>query len=223
MKVSIIIPVYNEETTLGKLLEKVIALGIDKEIIVVDDASTDSTSAILTKYPQIRPIFHITNQGKGAAVKTGISHATGDIIVIQDADLEYDPQDILTCIQPIINGEAKVVFGSRELSGTNKDHSNLLFYFGDLIVTFLCNLLYRSKLTDLMTCYKTYQADIIKNTKAKSNGFDWEVETTAQILKQGIKIKEVPIKYFPRQKNAGKKIKYRDGIKVIWMLIKTRV
>ncbi len=226
-KVSIIIPAFNEEKTINALLKKVYNIrllkNIQKEIIVVDDGSNDQTRNILRNQAlnkNLRLFLHNTNQGKGAAIKTGLKHANGDIIVIQDADLEYNPQDINKCIEPIVKEKAKVVYGSRELGKKNKN-SDLLFFLGGKLVTLICNLLYGSNLTDEPTCYKCFDKKFLNSFKMESNGFEWEPEITAKILKSGQEIKEVPINYYPRNKK-DKKINYLDGIKAIWMLIKYR-
>ena len=232
MKLSIIIPAYNEEDTVEQLLNKIRAVnipGVEKEIIVVDDASTDKTPEILKKQKDLKVVYHQKNQGKGAAFKTGLKHCSGDIVIVQDADLEYDPEDIKLCVEPILKGQAKVVYGSRELTPhqnkfgggeEKKAHSGWLFFFGAKLVTGTVNLLYGSHLTDEPTCYKCFDSKLIKSIKINGHGFEWEPEITAKILLKGIEIKEVPIKYFPRKK--GKKIKYRDGLKALWTLIRYR-
>jgi glycosyltransferase involved in cell wall biosynthesis len=219
---SIIIPVYNEEKTILPLLEKIKTLeipDIKKEIIVVDDASQDKTTKLLEKQDGIKLLKQPKNQGKGACFKAGLRKAQGDIIIIQDADLEYDPQDIKKCLQPILQGKAQVVYGSRELRKKNQK-GKFIFFLGGKMVTWFCNLLYGSHLTDEATCYKCFQSKLIKSLIIEGNGFEWEPEITAKILKNGFLIKEVPIQYFPRQK--GKKINYQDGFKAFWTLIKYR-
>ncbi|MDN5327577.1 MAG: hypothetical protein PWP03_215 [Candidatus Woesearchaeota archaeon] len=226
--VSIIVPVYNEEKTVGKVINSLLELKPDNfntEIIIINDGSTDNTKKAIFKFKDrrnIKIIEHKENQGKGAAVRDGIKVSKGDIIIIQDADLEYEPQEIIKCINPILQGKAKVVYGSRFLSKDNVkriiDHGSIIFYLGNKIVTFFTNLCFNTRLTDEATCYKTFESSIIKSIKIESSGFEWEPEVTAKILKQGIKIKEVPIKYNPRIK--GKKIKYRDGIKAILTILK---
>lgn len=219
---SIIIPVYNEEKTILSLLKKVRVLkipDIKKEIIVIDDASQDKTKEILRKQKGIKLLEQVKNQGKGAAFKTGLEKAQGDIIIVQDADLEYNPQDIKKCLQPILKKEASVVYGSRELNKKNPK-GKFVFFLGGKIVTKFCNLLYGSHLTDEPTCYKCFSAQLIKSLEIKGNGFEWEPEITAKILKKGLLIKEVPIQYFPRQE--GKKINYSDGVKALWTLLKYR-
>jgi glycosyltransferase involved in cell wall biosynthesis len=226
MKLSIIIPVYNEKDTLLKILGKVkkVNLGkVKKEIILIDDCSSDGTREIIKKIKgnNIVKIFHEKNKGKGGAVKAGIKNATGDIIIIQDADLEYDPRDYVNVIKPIVNGEVKVVYGSRILH-KNYKYSHFCFFLGGRLVSFMTNLLFFSRLTDEPTCYKCFRSDLIKNIKINGNKFEWEPEVTAKILKKGIKIKEVPIRYYPRDRDHGKKIKWYDGLDAIWTLIKYR-
>jgi len=234
---SIIIPAYNEEKTIKQLISLVKSVklinNVKKEIIVVDDGSKDNTRNILKKIPNIKLIFHKKNGGKGAAVKTGIKHSTGDIIVIQDADLEYNPHEYNNVMRPILEGKAKVVYGSRYLSNIQKEknidflkkkHESAygLAYFGGRFLTFLANLLYNAKITDEATCYKTFDAKFIKSIKINGNKFEWEPEILAKIRKRGKKIVEVPISYKPRSFEQGKKINYKDGIQAIWTLIKYR-
>jgi len=223
MKLSILIPVYNEERTIKEIIERVkrVRIPLSKEIICVDDGSRDKSLDILKKIKGIKVIEHIQNSGKGAAVKTGISNSTGDIIIIQDADLEYNPNEYGSLIKPIIENRADVVYGSRILKKSNK-YSRFSFYIGGKFVTFLTNLLYNTKLTDEPTCYKVFRSSIIKKINIKENNFEWEPEVTAKIAKKGIKIAEVPISYNPRTIKEGKKIKWRDGLRALWILIKYR-
>ncbi len=224
MKLSIIIPVYNEEKTIAELLKKVegINLDIQKEIVVVDDGSKDKTIDILKSFKNIELVEHEKNQGKGAAIRTGIKHATGDIILIQDADLEYDPNDYLSLIQPILDGKTEVVYGSRRLKKENKQHSGISFYIGGIGMTILTNLLYNAKITDEPTCYKVFKSEVIKNLNLKCKRFEFCPEVTAKVIKKGYKIYEVPISYYPRHKNEGKKINWKDGIEGAWTLLKYR-
>jgi len=225
MKLSILIPVYNEEKTVEKLIKKVkkVKLPIKKEIIVVDDKSTDKTLSILKKIKGIKLIEHKKNIGKGAAIKTAIKNADGEIIIIQDADLEYNPEDYNALIRPIIEKKEKVVYGSRVLKKENKLYSSLEFYIGGNFLTLLTNILYPSAhITDEPTCYKVFRADVLKSIKLKCKRFEFCPEVTAKILKKGIKIKEIPISYFPRTVKEGKKINWKDGFEAIWTLIKYR-
>lgn len=224
-KLSIIIPVYNEEKTVSEIINKVklVKIPIQKEIIVVNDGSSDKTLEILKKIKGIKLISHEKNLGKGAVVKTGLKHSTGDIIIIQDADLEYDPNEYSKLIEPILNNMADVVYGSRELNKENKRHSGFMFYLGGKGMTFMTNLLYPgARLTDEPTCYKVFNADVLKGIDLKCTRFEFCPEVTAKILKKGIKIHELPITYNPRNKKQGKKIKFIDGIIGVWTLLKYR-
>ncbi len=222
MKLSVIIPVYNEKDTLGTLLEKVLAVPLEKEVILVDDFSTDGTREMLKAMdrPGIITIFHDVNKGKGAAIKTGLQYATGDITIIQDADLEYDPNDYLKLIEPIRSGAADVVYGSRFLGRT--ENMSLAHVLGNKALTLALNLLYGTKLTDIATCYKLIKTPLFKSLTTKASRFDFEPEVTAKLLKSGKKIVEVPISYHGRDWSEGKKITWRDGIPTLWAIIKYR-
>jgi len=226
MKLSIIIPIYNEKNTLLKLLEEVknADLGnVKKEIILVDDFSTDGTRDILKKLSkQYIILFHQKNCGKGRAIRTGLVKATGDIVIIQDADLEYDPNDYKKLIEPIITGQAKVVYGSRRLNKNNKQYSHLSFLLGGLLVNFITNLIYGLNITDEATCYKVFKIDVINSINLRCERFEFCPEITAKVAKKKIKIVEVPISYSPRSGKEGKKIKWYDGVEAIWTLIKYR-
>jgi len=225
MRLSIIIPAYNEERTIKEIINKIKKQkikGIEKEIIVIDDSSTDKTSEILKKIKDIKIILNKKNLGKGGSIKQGLKLAKGDIIIIQDADLEYDPKDYEKVINPIINKQTKIIFGSRFKNKSN-DKGNPITYLGNKAITITTNIFYFVHLTDQMTCYKAFDKEL-KNIllEAKSNRFDWEPEVTAKILKKGYKIKEVPISYYPRTKEQGKKIRIKDGLEVIKTLIINR-
>ena len=226
MKLSIIIPVYNEKDTILKILDKVdkTHLSIEKEIIIIDDFSTDGTRDILKdiKKKNIKIFYHERNIGKGYAIRTGLQHITGEIVIIQDADLEYDPNDYQKLIDQIIKNKAKVVYGSRNLGKGKHERSHFSFYIGGVFLSKLANLLYGIKITDEATCYKVFRADIIKNINLKCKKFEFCPEVTAKIAKNGIKIMEIPISYHPRKKNEGKKINWKDGIEAIAILIKYR-
>lgn len=228
MKLSIIIPCYNEITTIQTIIEKVKSVklsDIDKEIIIINDGSTDGTTQILDRFandPEVKVLHHQKNQGKGAAIRTGIKAVSGNIVLIQDADLEYNPEEYPQLIQPIVQGKYKVVYGSRERNHANKRHSGITFYLGALFLTFLTNWLYWAKLTDEATCYKVFSAKLIKSIPLTCQRFEFCPEVTAKILKRKIPIKEVPISYNPRNKANGKKIGFRDGVEAIWTLIKYR-
>lgn len=239
MKLSIVIPVYNEEKTILQLLEIVHSvdlseLNLEKEMIIVDDGSKDKTVEIVKSWDKPhRLILHSINLGKGAAVRTGIQNSTGDIVIIQDADLEYNPHEYSQVIKPIIENKAEVVYGSRFLMPEQKKRnaasvlkrvkgSYFFAYLGGRTITWFTNLLYFTHITDEATCYKTFRADIIKSIEIKGNRFEWEPEVTAKILKKGIQIHEVPITYNPRSYEEGKKIKWKDGIQALWTLLKYR-
>ncbi len=231
MMLSIIIPVYNEEATISEILKRIkkvkLPASMDREILVIDDASTDGTSEILKNEKGIGVFRHKKNKGKGAAVRTGIGNAKGDVILIQDADLEYDPNDYPRLIGPILEKKFKVVYGTRlknySVRITGKRHTPFLtHYFGNKFLTVATNFLYGGGLTDMETCYKVFAGEIFKNVEIKSNRFEFEPEITAKILKAGYKIYEVPIKVKPRGYDEGKKITWKDGFLAVWTLVKYR-
>lgn len=239
MKLSIIIPVFNEERLVGTLLDRVAELclpaGIEKEIVIIDDGSTDGSADQVrgfldrTEESLVTFVPHEKNRGKGAAVRTGLNVATGDIRIIQDADLEYDPNDILEVAAPIIRGEESVVYGSRILrekalgrSGvmgliTGKHpHSYVLAYLGGVSVTKWVNLLTGARLTDEPTCYKCFHRSALEGIEIEHDDFAWEPEVTMKLLTRGIHIAEVPVDYHPRKNAEGKKINWKDGVKALW-------
>ena len=219
---SIIIPVYNEKETINDIIDAVVATPYRKEIIIVDDCSTDGTRNILTKIKKdgLMVYIHDKNQGKGAALQTGFSHATGDIILIQDADLEYDPQDYSTLINPILEGKADVVYGSR-FSGHGA-HRVLYFwhYMGNRFLTFLSNLFTNLNLTDMETCYKAFRREAIAGVRIKEKRFGFEPEITAKMARKKLRIYEVPISYYGRTYEEGKKVTWKDGLRAMWCIIK---
>jgi dolichol-phosphate mannosyltransferase len=223
LKLSIIIPVYNESGTIRELLAMVRRVGIEKQIIIVDDGSTDGTRDILKELeePGIEVILHKTNKGKGGAIRTALPYCTGEVVIIQDADLEYDPNDYHALVEPVASGRYQVVYGSRILKKDNP-RGGLMFYLGGRMVSLFTNLLFGSKLTDEATCYKVFERKTIQELKLTRSGFDLEPEITAKILKQGIEIGEVPISYNPRSLEEGKKINARDGIITLWCLLRYR-
>ena len=225
-KISIIVPVYNEINTLERVidrLQEVPFCGLEKEIIIVDDYSTDGTRELIKDYEGMYKVFyHDYNQGKGAAIRTGLSHVTGDIMVIQDADLEYDPADYDDLIKLIIEGKADVVYGSR-LSGGKPSRSFMFTHLlGNKLLPLITTLLYNTTLTDMETCYKAFRTDFIKGIEIKSNRFDFEPEITAKVLKRHPRLYELPISYYGREYAEGKKITWKDGIHAVIALIKFR-
>lgn len=217
MKLSIIVPVYNEEKTIGIILQKLRNLDIigwEKEIIVVDDGSRDSTNLKVTNAVLV---VHDKNLGKGAAVKTGLKHATGDYVVIQDGDLEYDPADIVLLVKEAEKG-ARAVYGSRNLHPERRGYWH--YVLGVKVLTMLVNQLCRSKLTDVYTCYKLVSAPLLRDLNLESRGFEVEAEITVKILKKGIPIIETPIRYSPRRFSEGKKINFMDGVKGALSIVK---
>lgn len=223
MKISVVIPVFNEEGTIREIIERVQAVPLEKEIIVVDDYSTDGTPEVLKQLETegaIRMFRHEVNQGKGAACRLGISKIEGDVVIIQDADLEYDPADYPILLDPIQKGRSKVVYGSRFLGA----HKAMYFWHsvGNKMLTLVANVLYNTTLTDMETCYKVFTADIARKLKLKSNRWGFDPEITAKILRMGNRIYEVPISYTGREFDEGKKISWKDGFNIIWVLVKYR-
>jgi glycosyltransferase involved in cell wall biosynthesis len=224
MLLSVIIPVYNEKNTILKILEKVKSVKIDKEIIIVDDFSTDGTREILEslkgKDEKLKIIFQKKHVGKGFAIRTALKFVEGEIVLIQDADLEYDPNEYPKLIGPILEGKAKVVYGSRVLKKNPK--ASIIFYIGGRFLSFLTNLLYGTNITDEPTGYKVFSTDVLKSIDLKCLGFEFCPEVTAKVAKKGYKIYEVPINYNPRSIKEGKKIRFKDALKAVFTLIKYR-
>ena len=228
IKLSVIIPVYNEEKTIGEVIEKVKKVkinNVEKEIVIVDDCSKDNTRNILKniKDKSLKIFYHEKNMGKGAAIKTCLKNATGDIILIQDADLEYNPHEYEKLLKPIIKNKAEVVYGSR-LESIRKNIKNMykVHYIGNLFLTLMTNLLYKAEITDMETGYKVFRIKVIQGLNLKAKRFDFEPEITAKILKKGYKIHEVPISFAGRKFKEGKKITWKDGIKAAYYLVKYR-
>ncbi len=223
MQLSVIIPVYNERATITQLLDRVATIEIEKEVIVVDDFSTDGTRAILEERRDdtFTLLLHDRNQGKGAALRTGFRHAIGDFVIIQDADLEYDPADFPKLLAVVENKNASAVYGSR--LATAQPTMTLRHFVGNRLLTGLTNLLYGSHLTDMETCYKLLDRRLVQNMELVSNSFNVEPEITAKLLKQGITIHEVPISYNGRSFAEGKKISWKDFISAVWTLFSLRV
>lgn len=226
MKLSIVIPVFNEKNTIEKILEKTenVRLASEKEIIIVDDFSTDGTREILRRYEgKYSVLYHEKNRGKGRALRTGFAAVTGEVVVVQDADLEYDPNDFGPMLAKMAGG-AQVVYGSRRLQHSyfKRRHSGHIFALGGIFLTWLTNFLYGTKITDEPTCYKMFKADLLKSLNLECERFEFCPEVTAKVAKRKIKIHEVPINYYPRHKNEGKKINWHDAIEAVWTLLKYR-
>jgi glycosyltransferase involved in cell wall biosynthesis len=221
-KLTVVIPVYNEKKTIRLIVERVQTVPVEKEIIVVDDCSTDGTRDILPQLQGegIKVLYHERNMGKGAALRTGFHQATGDFVIVQDADLEYDPQEYPKLLEPILQGRADVVYGSR-FSGQNRNMMSL-HRFGNQFLTLVTNLLYGTSITDMETCYKLFRTPVVKSIKIECNRFNFEPEITAKILKRKLRVVEIPISYSGRKPSEGKKITWRDGFAALWALFKYR-
>ncbi|MDD5355573.1 MAG: glycosyltransferase family 2 protein [Candidatus Omnitrophica bacterium] len=222
-KLSVIVPVYNEEATISQVIDRINLVNIDKEIIVVDDSSTDGTGKILRslQYPNLKVIHHSTNRGKGAAVVTGLTHASGEYAIVQDADLEYDPQDCVKLVDYAVKNNLPIVYGSRFMRGWRV--TSFWHYLVNRFLTSFTNILFRASLTDMETCHKLIKLDLARGLNLQAKRFEIEPEITAKILKKGYKIIEVPISYKGRSYNEGKKIGWKDGVGAIWYLIKLRL
>jgi glycosyltransferase involved in cell wall biosynthesis len=224
MNLSVIIPVYNEKNTVREIVRRVQATGLVWEILLVDDGSQDGTRDVLAELDgkeNVRVILHGKNQGKGAAVRTGLQNARGDVFLIQDADLEYDPRDYPALLKPIEEGVADVVYGSRFLGAP---HRAILFWnmVANKLLTLMTNILYNNILTDMETGYKVFKREIVQDMKLRANRFDFEPEFTAKILKRNVRLFEVPITFNPREYSEGKKIGIRDAFEAVWALLKYR-
>ena len=221
---SVIVPVYNERNTVAEIVRQMraVELPLGREIVIVDDGSTDGTRDILKQLADstVRVVLHPHNEGKGAAVRTGLAQVTGDLVLIQDADLEYDPEDWPKLLAPVLKGRAQVVYGSR-FTGERR---NMLFlhWVGNRLLSLCTNVLYNTTLSDMETCYKLFDRELIAQIKLRASGFDFEPEVTAKILRRGVRIYEVPISYSGREFDEGKKITWRDGIVALWTLVKYR-
>ncbi|MHC4993897.1 MAG: glycosyltransferase family 2 protein [Planctomycetota bacterium] len=223
MKLSVVIPVYNEAQTLRGVVERVRAVGVDKELIIVDDRSTDGTRGVLEEMAEagdITAVYQDENRGKGAALRAGFAHATGDIVIVQDADHEYDPNEYPKLIEPILDGRADVVYGSRFAGG--ECHRVLYFWhsLGNRFLTLLSNMLTDLNLTDMETCYKVFRREIIQSIELQEDRFGFEPEVTAKLAKKRCRIYEVGISYSGRTYAEGKKIGWKDGFQAIWCILK---
>jgi len=223
-KLSVVVPVFNERNTVAEIVRRMRAvdLPIEKEIVIVDDGSDDGTRDVLTQLRDstVRVILHPANRGKGAAIRTALEHVTGDLVIIQDADLEYDPEDWPKLLAPVQKGRAVVVYGSR-FTGERR---NMLFlhWIGNRALSLITNLLYNTTLSDMETCYKLFDRELLDSIPLRAERFEFEPEVTAKILRRGIRIYEVPISYSGREFAEGKKITWRDGILALWILLKYR-
>lgn len=222
-KLTILIPVFNEKNSLLELLKKVeeVDFELEKEIILIDDFSTDGTRDLYSQIPY-KVLYHDKNMGKGAALRTGLKEATGGIIIIQDADLEYNPSDYAPLVRIVKTGGADVVYGSRLSDTRNQGKFLFLSYLANVTLSFITRILFDTYITDMETCYKVFRADVIKDITIESNRFDFEPEITAKVLKKGVRYLESPISYNARTNEEGKKIGWKDGVQAIWTLIKYR-
>lgn len=227
-KLSIVVPVYNEEKTVRKILKKVYDVDFGKiklEVIVVNDGSKDSSLNVLSdlknRFP-IKIISYKKNRGKSCALREGFKHVTGDVVTIQDGDMEYEPNDFVKMLEKMSENGVQVVYGSRRLNKENVQYSGLSFYAGGLLLTYMANILYGGRITDEPTCYKMFENKLLKGIKLESKRFEFCPEVTAKVLRKGIKIYEVPISYHPRNISQGKKIKLKDFFEAVWTLVKYR-
>ena len=234
MKLSVLVPVYNEERTLEEVVRRVCDFQIPKEIILVDDASKDESRKILTRLQeenarvkdplnQIKVFFHPVNQGKGAALKTALSHVTGDIVIVQDADLEYDPKDYPSLLAPIQAGQADVVYGTRFAGGGAHRVHFFWHSMGNRMLTLLSNMLTNLNLSDMEVGYKVFRAEVLKGIELKSKRFGFEPEITVKLAKKGCRFYEVPISYYGRTYEEGKKITWKDGVAALYYMIRFRL
>jgi glycosyltransferase involved in cell wall biosynthesis len=223
-KLSVIVPVYDERNTVAEIVRRMRAVDIplEREFVLVDDGSTDGTRAVLGQLTDstVRVVYHEKNKGKGAAIRSGLAQVTGDLVLIQDADLEYDPEDWPKLLAPLLRGKAQVVYGSR-FTGERR---NMLFlhWIGNRFLSLVTNVLYNTTLSDMETCYKLFDRRVLAAITLRSSRFDFEPEVTAKVLRQGIRIYEVPISYAGREFHEGKKITWRDGVIALWTLVKYR-
>jgi glycosyltransferase involved in cell wall biosynthesis len=223
-KLSVIVPLFNERNTVVEIVRRMraVELPLEREIVIIDDGSEDGTRDVLPQLldSTVRVVRHTVNRGKGAAIRSGLEHITGDVVLIQDADLEYDPDDWPRLLAPLLKGRAQVVYGSR-FTGERR---NMLFlhWVGNRFLSLMTNVLYNTTLSDMETCYKLFDRDVLDRIHLVSERFDFEPEVTAKVLKQGVRIYEVPVSYAGRELDEGKKITWRDGFAAFWTLVKYR-
>ncbi len=227
MKLSIIIPSYNEQRTISEIISraKEVKLGIEREIIVVDNGSTDMTADTLKSISEIKTITVNPNRGKGGALKAGIKEATGDIVIFQDADLEYDPTDYLAMIQPILDGKTKVTNGVRKENKLSEDKNlfvGLVAWLGNFAITWTTNILYLNNSGEYEGCYKAFTSELLRSIDVRTNDFDYDNELICKILKKGYSVVDVPIHYYPRNYAQGKHINWRHGFRILWTIFKYR-
>ena len=222
-KISVVIPVYNEVHTIGTVIDRVLNCGFDVEIIAVDDGSTDGSREFLQRFehPRVRAYFHARNKGKGAALRLGFAAATHPYVFVQDADLEYDPRDYDKLLEPLVDGRADVVFGSRFLGGPQRVHY-FWHYVANKLLTLLSDIFTNLKLTDMETCYKVFRREVLQGITLKSDRFGFEPEITAKVAKGNWRVYEVPISYAGRTYEEGKKITWKDGLQALWCIIRFR-
>jgi glycosyltransferase involved in cell wall biosynthesis len=224
-ELTVIVPVYNEEATVARLLERVAAVPLSKQMVVVDDGSRDGSRAAIESFVKAHPeaelVAHETNRGKGAAIRTGLERARGAYTIIQDADLEYEPEDFVRLLAAAREQGARVVYGSRVLA--RRPHSYRRYYWGGRLVSLVASLLYWRRITDEPTCYKLFDTALLKSLPLREDGFGFCPEATALVCRRGERIVEVPIRYAPRSMAEGKKIRWTDGLKAIWILLKHRL
>lgn len=224
MKLSVLIPIYNEKDTVAEIINRIKDVDLEIEIIIVDDGSTDSTREYLRSLEggEVKVFYHSRNLGKGAALRTAIKESAGDIVIFQDADLEYDPQDYKSLVAPIEKGIADVVYGSRMTGGKLQRVYMFWHKIGNHFLTFLVNILFNTTITDMETGYKVFRSEVIKGINLRSNGFEIEAEITAKVFKRKLRVYELPISYYGRGYSEGKKITWRDGFSAIWAILKYR-